>query len=69
MTETIRVLIAEDHTIVRGGLVALLEDVDGIEVVSEAADGVEAVLKTRSAKPDVILMDLAMPRKTGKEQR
>ena len=67
MTETIRVLIAEDHTIVRGGLVALLEDVDGIEVVSEAADGVEAVLKTRAAQPDVILMDLAMPRKTGIE--
>lgn len=67
MTETIRVLIAEDHTIVRGGLVALLEDVEGIEVVSEAADGVEAVLKTRAAKPDVILMDLAMPRKTGIE--
>ena len=67
MTETIRVLIAEDHTIVRGGLVALLEDVEGIEVVAEAADGVEAVLKTRAAKPDVILMDLMMPRKTGIE--
>ncbi len=67
MTETIRVLIAEDHTIVRGGLVALLEDVEGIEVVSEAADGVEAVLKTRAYNPDVILMDLAMPRKTGIE--
>ena len=67
MTETIRVLIVEDHTIVRGGLVALLEDVEGIEVVAEAADGVEAVLKTRAAKPDVILMDLMMPRKTGIE--
>ena len=67
MTETIRVLIAEDHTIVRGGLIALLEDVEGIEVVAEAADGVEAVLKTRASNPDVILMDLAMPRKTGIE--
>ncbi len=67
MTETIRVLIAEDHTIVRGGLIALLENVEGIKVVSEAADGVEAVLKTRAAKPDVILMDLAMPRKSGIE--
>lgn len=67
MSETIRVLIAEDHTVVRGGLCALLEDVDGIEVVSEAADGVEAVLKTRAVKPDVILMDLMMPRKTGIE--
>ena len=67
MTETIRILIAEDHTVVRGGLVALLEDVDGIEVAAEAADGVEAVLKTRSVKPDVILMDLMMPRMTGIE--
>ena len=67
MSETIRVLIADDHTVVRGGLVALLEDVPGIEVVAEAADGQEAVLKTRAVKPDVILMDLAMPRKTGIE--
>jgi NarL family two-component system response regulator LiaR len=67
MEDTIRVLIADDHTVVRGGLCALLEDVDGIEVVAEAADGVEAVLKTRAAKPDVILMDLMMPRKTGIE--
>lgn len=67
MSETIRVLIADDHTVVRGGLVALLEDVDGIEVIGEAADGQEAVLKTRAMKPDVILMDLAMPRKTGIE--
>lgn len=67
MDETIRVLIADDHTVVRGGICALLEDVDGIEVVAEAADGVEAVLKTRAAKPDVILMDLMMPRKTGIE--
>jgi NarL family two-component system response regulator LiaR len=61
------VLIADDHTVVRGGLVALLEDVEGIEVVAEAADGQEAILKTRAIKPDVILMDLAMPRKTGIE--
>lgn len=67
MTETIHVLIADDHTVVRGGLSALLEDVDGIEVIGEAADGVEAVLKTRSMKPDVVLMDLMMPRKTGIE--
>jgi NarL family two-component system response regulator LiaR len=67
VSETIRVLIADDHTVVRGGLIALLEDVDGIEVVGEAADGQEAILKTRAMKPDVILMDLAMPRKTGIE--
>jgi two-component system, NarL family, response regulator LiaR len=65
--ERIRILIADDHTVVRGGLVALLEDIDGIEIVAEAADGMEAVLKTRSMDPDVILMDLQMPRKTGIE--
>lgn len=65
--QPIRILIADDHTVVRGGLVALLEDIDGIEIVAEAADGMEAVLKTRSVNPDVILMDLQMPRKTGIE--
>jgi two-component system, NarL family, response regulator LiaR len=67
VSETIRVLIAEDHAVVRGGLIALLEDEDGIEVVAEASDGVEAVLRTRAVNPDVILMDLMMPRKTGIE--
>ena len=67
MTETIRVLIADDHTVVRGGLVDLLEEVEGIELVAEAADGIEAVLRARATKPDVILMDLMMPRKTGIE--
>jgi NarL family two-component system response regulator LiaR len=67
VTVSIRVLIADDHTVVRGGLVALLEDTDDVEVIGEASDGVEAVLKTRQLKPDVILMDLMMPRKTGIE--
>ncbi len=67
VAEKIRILIAEDQNVVRSGLVALLEPVEGIEVVAEAADGVEAVLKTRAAKPDVILMDLMMPRKSGIE--
>ena len=67
MSEEIRVLIADDHTVVRGGLVALLEDVEGIQVIAEAGDGIEAVLKARSVKPDVILMDLMMPRMTGIE--
>lgn len=65
--QVIRVLIADDHTVVRLGLVALLESVEGIEVVAEAADGQEAILKARQVTPDVILMDLMMPRKTGIE--
>jgi len=67
MTEHIRILIADDHHVIRGGLRALLETEPGIEVIGEAADGVEAVLKARALNPDVILLDLMMPRKTGIE--
>jgi len=65
--EMIRVLIADDHHVVRGGLRSLLETEEGIEVVGEASDGVEAVLKTRALNPDVLLLDLVMPRKNGIE--
>lgn len=67
MTEPIRVLLAEDHQIVRGGLRALLAHTDNITVIDEAVDGMEAVLKARALQPDVILMDLMMPRKNGIE--
>lgn len=67
MSDRIRVLIADDHHVVRGGIRALLETEDDIDVIDEAADGVETVLKTRSLNPDVILMDLMMPRKSGIE--
>ncbi len=66
-SEKIRVLIADDHHVVRGGLRALLETEDDIDVVGEASDGVEAVMKTRSMEPDVLLLDLVMPRKNGIE--
>jgi len=66
MTEqTIRILIADDHPVVRKGLKALLNTEPGLEVVGEAADGEQAVTKARTLKPDVILMDLSMPRKDG----
>lgn len=67
MTEPIRVLIADDHAVVREGLRALISSEPGMEVVGEAADGVEAVSKVRSLQPDVILLDLMMPRKNGIE--
>jgi NarL family two-component system response regulator LiaR len=63
----IRVLVVEDHAVVREGLCSLLTARYGVEVVGEAADGLEAVEKTEALKPDVILMDLAMPRMTGLE--
>ena len=67
MTETIRILIADDHAVVRRGLRALIDTEPNMEAVGEAVDGVEAVLMTRSLRPDVILLDLAMPRKDGIE--
>ena len=63
----IRVLIAEDHTVVREGLCALIEARQEMEVVGQASDGVEVVLQAAALRPDVILMDLVMPRKGGVE--
>ena len=63
----IRVLVADDHPIVRGGIVALLSDADDMEVVGEASDGLEAVRLAAEVGPDVVLMDLRMPGLDGDE--
>ncbi len=65
--DTIRILIADDHAIVREGLRTLIASEPGMELVGEAADGIEAVSLARSLKPDVILMDVVMPHKDGLE--
>jgi NarL family two-component system response regulator LiaR len=65
--DRIRVLICDDHAMVRQGLQAFLELQDDIEVVGQAADGAEAVALAVSAQPDVILMDLVMPNVDGIE--
>ena len=62
---TLRVLVADDHPVVRSGIVALLASQDDIDVVGEAADGVEAVELAASVRPDLVLMDLRMPRLDG----
>jgi len=67
MSELIRLLIADDHTIVRKGLCSLLTAKYGIEVIGEAENGLEAVEKAREFQPDVILMDMMMPVMTGLE--
>jgi NarL family two-component system response regulator LiaR len=61
----IRVLIVDDHAVVREGLRAFLELQDGLEVVAEAADGEEAIEETQRCAPDVVLMDLVMPKLDG----
>jgi NarL family two-component system response regulator LiaR len=65
--EAIRVLIADDHAIVREGLRALIDTEPGMELVGEASDGAEAIQLARSLKPDVLLLDMLMPRKDGLE--
>ena len=67
MAEPIRVLVVDDHVVVRRGIRALLATVDEVEVVGEAQDGQEALEKTEMLRPDVILLDLLMPRMDGIE--
>jgi NarL family two-component system response regulator LiaR len=67
LTEYIRVLIVDDHAIVREGQRALIDTEPGMEVVGEAKDGFEAVETVETLQPDVILLDLFMPRMDGIE--
>lgn len=67
MSDKVRVLIADDHAVVRQGLRAFLEVQQDIEVVGEAADGAEAVKLAGALGPDVVVMDLVMPRLNGIE--
>lgn len=61
MQETIRVVVAEDHAILREGLRRLLSTDPSLEVIGEARNGLEAVISVKSLKPDLVLMDLSMP--------
>lgn len=63
----IRVILAEDHTIVRKGLRSLLEGEEDIEVIGEAGDGKEAITLVEQKKPDIVVMDIGMPQLNGLE--
>lgn len=63
----IRVLIADDHALVREGLISLLAHYDDIDVIGEASDGIEAIKHASELKPDIILMDIGMPKLGGLE--
>ena len=62
---SIRVLVADDHPVVRGGLVGWLDQQPDLVVVGEAADGLEVLARVAETAPDVVLMDLRMPRMDG----
>src|SRR5580765_4226259 len=63
----LRVLIAEDHRLVRAGLRKLLEELSGIEIVGEAGDGRDALAQVEAKRPDIALLDIAMPGLNGLE--
>ena len=67
MSEKIRVLLVDDHTLFRSGIKSLLQRNDDFEVVGEAGDGLEGIKRVRSLKPDVALLDLHMPGVSGLE--
>lgn len=67
MTEKIRVLLVDDHTLFRSGINSLLQRNEDFEVVGEAGDGLEGIKRVRSLKPDVVLLDLHMPGVSGLE--
>jgi DNA-binding NarL/FixJ family response regulator len=67
ISNPIRILVVEDHHVVRQGLVALLSVVDDLEVVAQAADGAEALEKFATHQPDITLVDLRLPRLSGVE--
>ena len=67
MTEPIRIVIADDHPIVRQGLATVLSQEEDLEVVGQAENGLEAVAQARKLHPDIILMDLQMPEMDGVE--
>ncbi len=65
--DSIKVMVVDDHTLFRRGITAVLANQESLEVVGEASDGLEAIEKTREISPDVVLMDLNMPRCSGLE--
>src|SRR5687768_7488354 len=62
-----RVLVVEDHSLVRAGIVRLLEEIDHVQVIGEAGDGREALMQVERLQPDLVLMDITLPGLDGLE--
>ena len=62
-----KILVVDDHALVREGIIALLKIYDDVEVIGEASDGLEAIEKVKKINPDIILMDISMPKLGGFE--
>jgi DNA-binding NarL/FixJ family response regulator len=67
MANKIKLMIVDDHAVVRKGIINLLEDEENIEIAGEASDGVDALEGIKELKPNIVLLDLSMPRMTGFE--
>ena len=67
MTKAIRILVADDHPVVRGGLITMLSTQQDFEVIGEATNGNEVIEQARALHPDVLLLDLEMPEMDGVE--
>ena len=63
----IKLLIADDHTLVRKGLIQILQDTDEVEVIDEARDGKEAIKKVSANDYDIVLLDISLPGRSGLE--
>ena len=61
----IKIVLADDHALIRAGYKSILEDVEDISLIGEASDGEEAVSKVLKLKPDVVVLDITMPKKSG----
>ena len=66
-TDKIKIILVDDHYIVRNGIRALFDDVDEIEVIGEASNGVEAISKVSELRPDIAILDISMPQMNGLE--
>ncbi len=65
MEDATRILLADDHPMVRRGIRSLLDETDGVNVVGEARDGLEVVTLAEQLRPDLVIMDISMPRQDG----